>query len=177
MDPGQHPDGAGEDQDARHQEQGAEDLVAQPPAGRGERRPQHVPAPVAQRVEQDAEQNPDRGGDDEDQGAVGEDPESEGGGAPPAGRSPAGERGVRHAPLPTGPPVRLVRLMMARAARFTATEITASTSASSARVATAKPVPSACAPSSWVRIVAAMVPNGWEMFGARCKDAPPTSAT
>ena len=52
-------------------------------------------------------------------------------------------------------------VMMSRATRLTPTEITASTRASSARVATAKPVPSVNAPSSWVRIVAATVVNGW----------------
>ena len=57
--------------------------------------------------------------------------------------------------------MREVRDTIQRAARLTATEMTASTSASSARVAMAKPVPSVRAPSSWVRMVVAMVPKGW----------------
>jgi hypothetical protein len=49
--------------------------------------------------------------------------------------------------------------MTSLAARFTPTEMTARIKPSSARVDTAKPVPSVDAESSWVTMAAARVPN------------------
>ncbi len=60
---------------------------------------------------------------------------------------------------PTGAPSRDDRLMTSLASRFTPTEMTARIRPSSARVDTAKPVPSVDAESSWVTMAAARVPN------------------
>ena len=46
VDAGQHADGAGDDEDAQHEDQGAQDLVAQAAAGGRELGPQDAPLPV-----------------------------------------------------------------------------------------------------------------------------------
>ena len=161
VDAGQHADGPGDDEDAEHEDQGAQDLVAQAAPRRGQRGPQHAPLPVRPGPGEHADEEPGRRGHDEDERHVGQHPpvmvetrRRRRGGA-------GGER--RRAIRPPRPAHRCdpSGAMMSRATRLTATEMTARTRASSARVATAKPVPSVSAPSSWVRMVAATVVNGW----------------
>ena len=78
-----------------------------------------------------------------------------------------------HIPRPTGSAVDATRLTRKRAPMLATKVMTIRTRAISARVATAKPVPSVRAPSSWLTIVAAMVENvekivcGWNRGSLR----------
>ena len=73
VDAGEHADRPGDDEDAHHEDERAQDLVAQAATGRGERRPQHAPLPVRPGPREDADEQPRGGRHDQHQRQVGQD--------------------------------------------------------------------------------------------------------